>query len=495
MHEDKGKSAAGELKFLARHSVIYGIGTILSRLVAFLMLPIYTRQLTPFDYGVLEIVDTTASMIGLVAGLGIASAMSRFYFDFDTPSGRGKVVSTTFWLLLVTASIVIACLLPFTPVLAGALFDVATFSTYFQIALFGLGLGMLIDLGQVHLRIQQKSHVYVLVSLGNLLLSVTLNIYFVVYEQMGVKGVLLATLLARLVIAVPLTTAMLRQVGLKLDWQLGRSMYRFSLPLIPSELASTAISYSDRYFINHYLTTADAGIYGLAQKLGTVLHALITSPFLLTYLPRRFEIAKQALAPQIFAATFRYHLLVLGGLSVVLALFARELLIIMTAPAYYAAADLMPVIAAAMIVLGMKYHFQFGLLYARQTRLMMYANLASAAAHVILNFVLIPVLGLWGALLASLAAYSLNTYLSLAMARAFYAIPYDLRRMSGFALVSVLVVCIGVVPHWPLWTGVAVKSALVALLVVAVGKLGLVSPQQVSAVLRYAQQRLGFAGR
>lgn len=487
------KSQSGELRFLAKHSVIYGVGTILSRLVAFLMLPIYTRQLTPFDYGVLEIIDTTTGMIGLVAGLGIAGAMSRFYFDFEAPADRRKVVSTTYWLVALTAGAIIAAILPFTSLLADGLFDNPSFSNYFSVALFGLGLGLVIDLGQVYLRIQQKSHAYVLISLANLILSVALNIYFVVYEKMGVMGVLMATLVSRSIIAVPLTVAMLRKVGLRLDWVLARAMYRYSLPLIPSDLASTAISYSDRYFINHYLTTADAGIYGLAQKLGTVLHMLVTSPFLLTYLPRRFEIAKQENAPQIFAATFLYHILVLTALSTVLALFARELLVIMTVPAYYPAANLMPVIAGSMIVLGMKYHFQFGLLYAKQTKRMMYANVASAVAHITLNFILIPWLGLWGALLASVIAYSLNTYLSLVMAREFYAIPYDFRRVTLLMLASAAIVCAGVIPSWPLWTGIAVKIGLIGLLAVFILKLRLVSVQQVRSLVQQARQRLGLA--
>lgn len=429
-----------ELSFLAKHSVIYGFGNMLSRIVAFVMLPIYTRHLTPFDYGVLEIVDTTISMIGLVAGLGIAGAMSRFYYDFEEERRRRQVVSTTVILAAATAAVIVALIMPFSGVLATGLFDNAEFAKFFNVALITLFLGLLIDAVQAYLRILQRSTLYVAISLGNLIISVSLNIYFVVFAGQGVFGILLASLIAKILIGVPLLVVLFIRIGCKVDRMLAVQMYKFSLPLIPTELASTAIGYSDRYFINHFLSTADAGIYGIAQKLGTVVHVLITSPFLLTYLPRRFEIAKQAGARALFSDVFYYHMLILIFASTMLAVFAPQLMVVLTTADYYRAADLIPLIAAGMIILGMKYHFQFGILYEKQTKYMMYSNFAAALVHVVLNFALIRYWGLWGALAASLAAYTCSSCLVLFFANRLYPISYEYRRLSLLAVVAITVV-------------------------------------------------------
>lgn len=486
-----------ELRFLAKHSVVYGIGTMLSRVVAFLMLPLYTSQLTPFDYGVLEIIDTTITMIGLVASMGVAGAMTRFYFDFTDQRDRNRVISTTYLLVSLTAAVIVGCCALASGALSEVLFDSAKFEKYFQVAFPTLLIGLIVDLGQVYLRIHQRSVLYVGISLVNLILSVALNIYFVLYAKEGVFGILLASLITKSLIAIPLTIAVLRQVGLAFSRKLAAEMYKYSLPLIPSELASTAIGYSDRYFINHMLSTADAGIYGLAQKLGTVVHILVTSPFLLTYLPRRFEIAKQDGAQKTLASVFDYHMIVLTVVTVGLALFAREILVIMTTPAYYTAANYIPIIAFSMIILAMKYHFQFGILYSKQTKYMLHVNISSALVHVAFNAALIPFIGLWGALTASVLAYTCSTALSWLKAQPLYRIDYDFSRSLRLFLLALAFVILGSQIQLELASSLATKALLLLLFCLALLFTGIITREERAKAVRSISEfrkRRGQAG-
>jgi O-antigen/teichoic acid export membrane protein len=423
---------------------------------------------------VLEIIDTTTSMIGLVAGLGAANALTRFYYDFDGAAERRRVVSTIYVLAAATLAVAIAVLLPSAGWFARALFDDARFAHYFSVAFVTLALGLVIDIGQTYLRVRERSILYVGISTVNLLLSVSLNIYFVVFQGLGVLGILYASLIAKLIIAAPVTIAILWRVGLTFDRHLAGGMYRYSLPLIPSELAGVAIGYSDRYLINHYLSTADAGIYGLAQKLGTVLHVLLTSPFLLSYMPRRFELGKREDAPRTFATIFDYHMLGLVTASVALAIFSKEVLIVMTAPAFYGASALIPWIAAAMVVLAAKYHFEFGIMYSKQTRYQMYINLGSALAHLLLNIVLIRMIGLWGALVASLLAFSLRSALCLKVSTRLYPIPYDFGRTARLVAIAVAVTAAGVALEGGNLRDILIKIGLLALLPILIVRTGVV---------------------
>lgn len=467
-----------ELSFLAKHSVIYGIGNMLSRIVAFVMLPIYTRHLTPFDYGVLEIIDTTTSMLGLVAGLGVASALTRFYFDFETQRDRNTVVSTTYVLATIALLVAVGLLLPSSAWFGRLLFDSDKYAGYFAVAFVTLAIGLIIDIGQTYLRVRERSILFVGISTANLLLSVSLNIYFVVFLQYGVLGILYASLIAKIVIGVPLTVAILLKVKLRFEAKLAANMYRYSMPLIPSELAGVAIGYSDRYLINHYLSTADAGIYGLAQKLGTVLHMLITSPFLMSYMPRRFELGKQPNAPVTFAAIFDYHMLVLVSASVALAMFGKEILVLMTTPAYYGASSLIPLIAASMVLLATKYHFEFGILFSKKTKYQMYINVASAVLHLALNFLLIRYMGLWGALVASLIAFGVRSALCLWVSNRLYPIPYDFVRTAKLAALAVAITTAGLALEGGNWRDFGIKLALLALLPVLIVRTGVVPPSE-----------------
>ena len=83
-----------ETKAVAHHSSVYMLATILNKVVSFLMIPIYTRFLIPSDYGIIEILGLTTDLIGMVISIGIASAMYRFYFDYDDVKEKNEVIST-----------------------------------------------------------------------------------------------------------------------------------------------------------------------------------------------------------------------------------------------------------------------------------------------------------------------------------------------------------------------------------------------------------------
>ncbi len=88
---------------LSKHSIVYGLGVAASQLVGFFLLPIYTRYLTPSDYGVLEIFGATGGILGIVFVMGLGSALFMSYFSYDDEENRKTVVSTTLIFLTATS--------------------------------------------------------------------------------------------------------------------------------------------------------------------------------------------------------------------------------------------------------------------------------------------------------------------------------------------------------------------------------------------------------
>ena len=93
-----------ELKRLGKHSAIYGLGGLVSRILAVLLLPLYTRYLSTSDYGKVETLIALTTVIGIVLRMGIHSAFFRFYFDSTEPADRLRVVRTSFWFTMVMAT-------------------------------------------------------------------------------------------------------------------------------------------------------------------------------------------------------------------------------------------------------------------------------------------------------------------------------------------------------------------------------------------------------
>lgn len=481
-------SRLNEIRFLLKHSSIYGVGNLLSKAVGFLLLPLYTRYLSPVDYGILELIEAMTSMIGLVASIGIGTAMSRFYFDFEDDRSRGAVVSTTFFIATISSLVFIMPLIPITSILSELIFDSRRYSSFFVVALAGLGLGIVIDVGMMHLRILQRSDIYVAISLATLVLNVGLNIYFIVFQQSGPIGILYSVLITRSIIGIPLVLATLHYTGIRFRWRLAVDLVRFSAPLVPADVANTIVGYSDRFFINHFISTGAAGIYGIAQKLGAILHLLVTSPFITTFLPRRFEIARDEEAPAIFASIFDAYFLIMLLLSTGLAVYAREVVMILTAAEFHPAAFYVPVIVLTALVMGVKYHVQFGVFFAKRTVHSMQIEIATMLIHLAGNAVFVPSFGVWGALLAALLAVSSNVTMFYFVARRFYEIPFNFRRTFSALGIGAIAALAAYTVNQGLLVSILLKSVIYALFLGALVYSGIFRLDRILSVL--SRQRL-----
>lgn len=453
---------SAELRFLLKHSSIYGLGTVLSRAVAFLLLPLYTRHLTPRDYGLLELIDVTTGIIGTLTGLGAAAALGRLYSDAPTDAARRRLVSTAFSVAILGSAALLACVAPFAPALARLVLSSPEDATYFYVAFAGLLAGVLVDVGQVYLRLLYRSTLVIALSLTSLVVGVALNVLFVAYWNLGVLGILYSSLITRLALGLPLTASILARTGLAIDRCVAASLLGYSLPLLPAMIGTVITNYSDRYFIRHFVSIADAGLYGLAMKLGTSVHYLVTSPFIMVFLPRRFEIARRAEGPQILAVVFQCFLAVTLLTALVVAVFVDEIMMAMTTPPFYPASALVAPVLAVMVLFGLRYHFDFGIWYHRKTRVVMWINLIVSIVQVILAYIFIKSFGIWGAVLASLGSVTLNVVAVYVVASRLFPIPYDFRGAAKIVVLVAATYCLSrALPFLPLPLSVCWKGSLV----------------------------------
>src|SRR5665213_15793 len=261
---------ARELKRLVRHSAIYGIGGIVSRLLAVILLPLYTHYLTPNDYGRVESVTAATAVLSILLQMGIASAFFRFYFDTKDPAKRLVVVRTSFWFTMMTST---------TGLLLGLVFATSVGHA--------LGLGHdpnLVRAGAVGLwaqtnyqqltalfRVEERSVAYAIASLANVLITIAAMVVFVAVLNWGAVGLVVGNFVGTLAVYLVLLAYRSEQLGLQFDRELLRNMQTFGLPLVPSALALWVINFVDRRFVIHYNGLAEAGIYSAAIKVASVV--------------------------------------------------------------------------------------------------------------------------------------------------------------------------------------------------------------------------------
>ena len=455
-------SIKGESKLLAKHSLVYGLGNVLSRLTGLILLPLYTTYLTTFDYGAKELIGLTTDVIGILLGTAISASFYRFYFDTDDEGDRKLVLSSSVLTLGGGGLIAVLALSPASPIFADLILDSADLSHYFLIAFASMWFQMLNDLGLSYLRAKRRSVLVVSLSVAKLAATLGLNIYFVAYAGRGVLGILLSTLITSAVFAIVLIVPMLRYSGLSYSWRKVRALLDYGAPLIVSQLGAFVVHLSDRFFLKAHFSVAEAGLYSLGHRIGAVPSHFVSGPFNQVWLPRRLEIYRQPEAEVLFGRVFTYFLGLMIFASLGVSAVARDVLRVIAAESYWTAYKIVPLIALGQIIFSMHYHVNMGIIIEKKTKYLALINLSNAVLVLILNVLLIKPFGGYGAAAAALIAFSNKIALTYYFSSRFYKIYFELGRILKLVAAAAVVYAATVyVPVESPYVGMALKSALV----------------------------------
>ncbi len=436
-----------QLRTLGKQTLVYTAGIIIGKLASFVMLPVYTRYLTPADYGVIELLGMTTDVIGMVTGAGIMAGVFKFYHARDNPAQKNTVISTA--ALGIGALSIASSLLGvlFAPQLARLIFGSEANLHYLRLyfLLFLLQNLELIPLALI--RAENRAVLFVTGNTMKLAAMLSLNILFVVYLRMGVAGVITSGIIASGAMAAVLTGYLVHRVGMRFNTATLRELVAFGIPLVPWWLGNFVLVYSDRYFLNYYSDTSAVGIYSLAYKFAFLLSALAFSPFDTIWASQRFEIAKRPDAPELYARVFLYMNLVLGGIGLTLSLFVKDFLSIMSDPAFWPAYRLVPLLLAAQIVFTWAAYWSLGVYLSGRTKVMASGSLILVPLTLLLNYLLIPRFGMYGAAWATLGAYFARFLWIYHFGQRFYPINYQWAEMAKLYGILVTLVAVGFAYH------------------------------------------------
>ena len=268
-------SLGAQMRRLGKHSAIYGLGGIVSRVIAVFLLPLYTRYLEPTDFGAVGLLVGLSAVVVTILRAGISSAFFRFYFDAKDTAGRLLVLRTSFWFTMAsaTAGLVAGVLL------AEPLADLLQLddANLVRAAFVGIWAQMNYEQLTALFRVEERSGLFVAASLANIAVTVAATLVLVVSYDQGALGVIVGNFTGTLVVYVALLGYRRAQLGLQLSRPLLREMNRFGIPLVPSALALIALNFGDRFFLNELVGTAEVGRYELGVRIASAMVLLITA--------------------------------------------------------------------------------------------------------------------------------------------------------------------------------------------------------------------------
>jgi len=447
-------SLASELKRLGRHSLVYGVGGLISRILAVLLLPLYTHYLTPANYGAIETLVALTTVLVIVLRAGISSAFFRFYFDARTPDERVVVVRTSFWFTMTMATAGLIAGL----VLAGPISHSLNGMTPGLVRAAFVGLWAQMNYEQLTslFRVEERSVQFALASLANVLLTVTATVLLVAVWHKGAVGVLVGNFTGTLCVYVVLLAYRRYQLGLTFNRELFRDMNKFGMPLVPSGLALWAINFVDRVFLNAISGAAETGRYSIGVRISSVIVFLFTA-FRTAWPAFAYSISDDEEARRTYGFVLTYLLFVCCWLTVLLGLLAPWIVHVLTARhSYYSGSRVVPILCFASTAYAAYTVMAIGIGRVRRTQFNWIITGAAAALNIGLNFALIPPYGMMGAAIATVAAYTLMFVLMTWNAQRMYPVPYQWRRIVTLGGAAVALTVIGKALHAPL----AVAAAL-----------------------------------
>jgi O-antigen/teichoic acid export membrane protein len=465
------------LRQFLRDSVLYGAASIFTRSIALLLVPLYTRVLVPADYGVVDILTVVTSFALVIVALEIAQAVARYFPDSKDPDRRTIYASTSLWFSVGAYSLFLIIAIAFAEPISAWLLQDASLADVFRASAVATWFTGLFYLVQSQLRYSLRPRRYVAASLTFSLASMATSVVFVLVLQQGVIGVVYG-LVAGGAIGLAVALWCSRDVyRFRFEKRSLREMLRFSVPLVPSSVAVIVTLYIDRIVIGQLMSLGDVGLFGIGYRLASLSNLLMVG-FVSALTPLVYTHYREPGTPRELARIFRVFVAFGLLFCLGLALFAADILAVVTTPQYVAGAIIVPLMAPAMLLAGM-YIFAPGLGIEKKTTVIAGINIAAAVMNVILNVALVPVLGIQGAALATFLSSATIFGATMIASQRLYPVPHDWRRLGLAVAGTVALYAVGEALSPTVWPGLVIRGGMIALAALWLVRVGLVEPAEI----------------
>ena len=443
----------GLYKSLFKQTAIYGLATVLPRMLSFFLVRLYTEVLPTGEYGEVSIVLSWMVFFNVVLSYGMETAFFRFY---NSENDKENVIATSTISIFWSSIIFLFGALIFRGTLASLANVEVQYITY---AIWILVLDALVIVPFSKLRANQRPMLYAIIKIGNVAVNLLLNLFFLLLlpkiaasnpnsfignlyvENYEIGYIFVSNLAASLLTLLVLSPNYL-SLTRKFDKALWKKMMQYGLPILVAGIAFAVNEHFDKILLGYWLpenvAKSEVGAYSACYKLGLFM-VLFATAFRLGIDPFFFSHSNHEKAPQTYAMITKYFV-IFGSLILLGVIVFADVLkfMLLHDKSYWEAMKVVPLIILANFFLGIYNNLSVWYKLTDRTKMGAYISIVGAVLTLVLNYLLIPKFSYYGSAIATIAAYGSMMFISYVMGNKYYPIPYDMEKIGGYLGLSIL---------------------------------------------------------
>ncbi len=441
------------LKKLFKQTFIYGLATVLPRMLSFILVPVYTKAMATGTYGEVAVIFSWFAIFNVFLAYGMETAFFRFNSNSDD---KQKVVSTSLLSILVSTLVFLVVALTFKESLASLLSIDFKYISYVIIILV---LDALVIIPFAWLRATEKPMQYAIVKITNVAINLGLTIFFLlalpslvenspesVFNGLYKPNFEVSYIFIANVIASGITLLMMFKLYLKssyvFDAVLWKKMLKYSIPIMLAGVAFTINEVFDKILLERllpeHIADEEVGKYAACYKLALFM-TLFATAFRMGIEPFFFSHSKSENPQKTYAQITNYFVILGSVILLAVVVFADVLKVIFIQNKdYWVAMPVLPIIVLASFFLGIYHNLSVWYKVTDKTKVGAYISFIGATLTIIINYTFIPYFSYMASAVATLVAYGSMMFLSFYFGRMYYPIPYNLRKIGFYLSISIV---------------------------------------------------------
>lgn len=390
---------------LLNNTILYSIGEVIPRILSFILLPVLTSYLSTKEYGIVSYTNSVMIFVFVIASLSLNTFLLREFFLEKNIEKRRDLVGSIFYFILIFNVLLLILQWLIFPVLIDFLGIKIPFYPFFLLAILNNFFDVLSIIPLVVYRVNDNAKSFVLVNVSRTIFQYLFVLLLLVKYDMGLIGSYYGKLLANIPFLVIFIIIIIKNSNFRFDFKILKKALKFSIPLLPGSISYILITLSDRVILERYISLNDLGIYSVAFTLALALNVVTQSIY-------------KAIEPMVFKDfnsdnfsetnsklyTIYLFLVILFGFG--LSLFSKEVFLIATSPDFLNGYKIVPFMLISVIISASNLYLDMLLIAAGKQKIISYTTILSGIISVILNFTLIPIFGFYGAIIASITAFT-----------------------------------------------------------------------------------------